>query len=146
MFWPAARARHGRIDIGGEEQTAYGAAGPAALGIRCVFQELSLCPNLTVAENARMLHRALRGFGWRRRAGALIVGQARRDLSRPRHRARRSRADLSIGRRQMVEIARAFTVTIEPVQLVILDEPTSSLDAHTASQLLLFSGARSARG
>ena len=41
-------------------------------GIRCVFQELSLCPNLTVAENARILHPALRGFGWRPRAAALI--------------------------------------------------------------------------
>ena len=41
--------------------------------------------------------------------------------------------DLSIGRRQMVEIARAFTVSAErPARLVILDEPTSALDAHTA--------------
>lgn len=46
-----------------------------AAGLRCVFQELSLCPNLTVAENARIMHPALRGFGWRRRAGSLIVGK-----------------------------------------------------------------------
>ncbi|TGT93367.1 sugar ABC transporter ATP-binding protein, partial [bacterium M00.F.Ca.ET.163.01.1.1] len=46
--------------------------------------------------------------------------------------------DLSIGRRQMVEVARAFTLTREPLHLVILDEPTSSLDAHTAGQLLAF--------
>ena len=46
--------------------------------------------------------------------------------------------DLSIGRRQMVEVARAFTVTDKPLHLVILDEPTSSLDAHTAGQLLAF--------
>ncbi|WP_292150030.1 ATP-binding cassette domain-containing protein, partial [Mesorhizobium sp.] len=46
--------------------------------------------------------------------------------------------DLSIGRRQMVEVARAFTLTREPLHLVILDEPTSSLDAHTAGQLLSF--------
>jgi ribose transport system ATP-binding protein len=38
----------------------------------------------------------------------------------------------------MVEVARAFTATNEPVRLVILDEPTSSLDAHTAAQLLAF--------
>ena len=38
----------------------------------------------------------------------------------------------------MVEVARAFTVTDEPLQLVILDEPTSSLDAHAAGQLLGF--------
>ena len=46
--------------------------------------------------------------------------------------------DLSIGRRQMVEVARAFTVTHAPLALVILDDPTSSLDARTAGQLLAF--------
>ncbi len=38
----------------------------------------------------------------------------------------------------MVEIARAFSVTDTPVSLVILDEPTSSLDVHVAGQLLAF--------
>jgi ribose transport system ATP-binding protein len=38
----------------------------------------------------------------------------------------------------MVEVARAFTVTKDPLNLVILDEPTSSLDVHTAGQLLSF--------
>ena len=38
----------------------------------------------------------------------------------------------------MVEIARAFTVSDAPARLVILDEPTSSLDAHTAGQLLAY--------
>ena len=38
----------------------------------------------------------------------------------------------------MVEVARAFTVTEAPLDLVILDEPTSSLDAHAAGQLLAF--------
>jgi ribose transport system ATP-binding protein len=47
-------------------------------------------------------------------------------------------SDLAIGRRQMIEIARAFTVTSEPLRLVILDEPTSSLDGHTAAQLFAF--------
>ena len=37
-----------------------------AQGIRCVFQELSLCPNLTVAENARILHPGVKGWRWRR--------------------------------------------------------------------------------
>ena len=128
----------GRIEIGGAEQKGYGAAEAKALGIRCVFQELSLCPNLTVAENARVFHRALTGFGWRKRAGKLIVeklneifpghGVAAGDLVQ----------SLSIGRRQMVEIARAFTVTDQPAQLVVLDEPTSSLDEHTTGQLLAY--------
>jgi ribose transport system ATP-binding protein len=106
------------------------------LGIRCVFQELSLCPNLSVAENARIMHPALRGFGWRTRAAALIVD--RLDAIFPGHGIDPSAivGDLSIARRQMVEIARAFTVTDTPSRVVILDEPTSSLDAMLASQLL----------
>jgi ribose transport system ATP-binding protein len=44
--------------------------------------------------------------------------------------------DLPIARRQMVEIARAFTVSDTSARVVILDEPTSSLDATLAAQLL----------
>ncbi len=128
----------GRIAIGGAEQTRYGAGEARALGVRCVFQELSLCPNLTVAENARVFHRALRGFGWRRRAGRLIL--AKLDEIFPGHGVAAGDLveNLSIGRRQMVEIARAFTVTDQPARLVVLDEPTSSLDEHTAGQLLAY--------
>src|SRR4029453_10709401 len=78
------------------------------------------------------------GLGWRRRAGDLIL--AKLDEIFPGHDigAADIVRDLSIGRRQMVEVARAFTVTDKPLHLVILDEPTSSLDAHTAGQLLAF--------
>lgn len=95
-----------------------------------------MCPNLTVAENTRVLHPGVRGFGWRGRAGRLILD--RLDEIFPRHGIAPSDlvADLSIGRRQMVEIARAFTEVAEPARLVILDEPTSSLDAVTSGQML----------
>jgi ribose transport system ATP-binding protein len=128
----------GTVTIGGTVQDRYSATLAQNLGIRCVFQELSLCPNLTVAENARINHASLKGFGWRRRAGDLIL--AKLDEIFPGHDISASDVvrDLSIGRRQMVEVARAFTVTVNPLHLVILDEPTSSLDAHTAGQLLAF--------
>jgi ribose transport system ATP-binding protein len=126
------------IQVNGDAQPGYGIELAHKLGIRCVFQELSLCPNLTVAENARILHPALRGFGWRRRAGALI--KAKLDEVFPGHGLSPDAvvSDLAIGQRQMIEIARAFTVTSEPLRLVILDEPTSSLDGHTAAQLFAF--------
>jgi ribose transport system ATP-binding protein len=126
----------GRIFISQEEQRFYSTARATALGIRCVFQELSLCPNLSVAENARVFHPGIRGFAWRRRAGRLIVDML--DEIFPGHGIAASDLvhDLSIGRRQMVEIARAFTVSDQPARLVILDEPTSSLDEATSRQLL----------
>ena len=46
----------GRLIIGGEEQPDYSVGRAQKLGVRCVFQELSLCPNLTVAENTRVTH------------------------------------------------------------------------------------------
>lgn len=128
----------GAVIVVGEARSGLTPGVTKRLGIRCVFQELSLCPNLTVAENARVFHASLRGFGWRRKAGALIHDKL--DEIFPGHGidAADLVQDLSIGRRQMVEIARAFTTTDEPVRLVILDEPTSSLDGHTAGQLLAF--------
>jgi ribose transport system ATP-binding protein len=128
----------GEIRIGGAVQSAYSVHRAHTLGIRCVFQELSLCPNLTVAENTRVGHSALKGWGWNRRAADLIMRQL--DEIFPDHGIAPDDVvgDLSIARRQMVEVARAFTVTDDPLRLVILDEPTSALDAHTAGQLLAF--------
>jgi ribose transport system ATP-binding protein len=132
------RPETGRLVLAGEDRRDYSPTRAKELGIRCVFQELSLCPNLTVAENARVFHPSLRGFGWQRRAGRLIVDKL--DEIFPDHRIRADDLlqDLAIGRRQMVEIARAFTVTDRPANLIILDEPTSSLDEHTAEQLLAY--------
>ena len=66
----------GRIVLSGEEQNGYSPDQAKQLGIRCVFQELSLCPNLTVAENARVLHPALSGFNWRSSGRRPDRGQA----------------------------------------------------------------------
>ena len=126
----------GRLVVDGEDQPHWNATRARAMGLRCVFQELSLCPNLTVAENARVVHPAIRGLGWRRRAGRLILDNL--DEIFPGHGVSASDLvqDLTIGRRQMVEIARAFSLSDAPARLVILDEPTSSLDGHSAGQLL----------
>jgi ribose transport system ATP-binding protein len=128
----------GEMTVMGSAETGYSVSRAKNVGIRCVFQELSLCPNLSVAENTRINHPAIRGFGWRRKAARLI--KAKLDEIFPGNGIDPNDivADLSIGRRQMVEVARAFTVTDDPLNMVILDEPTSSLDAHTAGQLLAF--------
>ncbi|EPX87818.1 monosaccharide ABC transporter ATP-binding protein [Rubellimicrobium thermophilum DSM 16684] len=107
-----------------------------ALGLRCVFQELSLCPNLTVAENARILHRG--HFGPRWRAEARRLAREALDAVFPGHGidVQAQVASLALAQRQMVEIALAFAEAGRPARLVILDEPTSSLDAGVAGQLL----------
>jgi ribose transport system ATP-binding protein len=127
---------HGRIVIEGEPREAYSVVLAHKLGIRCVFQELSLCPNLTVAENVHVLHPSIAGWGWRKRAGELIRGKLQEIFPDNDIAADAIVGDLPIGKRQMVEVARAFTTTEAPLHLVILDEPTSSLDSHRAGQLL----------
>ncbi|MDH5708270.1 MAG: sugar ABC transporter ATP-binding protein [Hylemonella sp.] len=106
------------------------------MGIRCVYQELSLCPNLTLAENMRITQPELCGWAWRQRASAQLMASL--DLIFPGHGLRPDQVvgELGIGRRQMVEIARAFTPGRQALELMILDEPTSSLDNHAAAQLL----------
>jgi ribose transport system ATP-binding protein len=117
-----------------------------ALGIRCVFQELSLCPNLSAMENTLVVHPTLGGIGWERRTGALIAGALAEIFPGHRIDVRRPVSELSIGDRQMIEIARAFTESDAPAKIVILDEPTSSLDSRAAEQLLLYLGRAAARG
>ena len=128
----------GRIEVDGQAAPHYDANAARDKGVRCVFQELSLCANLTVAENMCIVHPQLRGRGWRRRATALMREKLEEIFPGNGLKGNELVSDLTLTQQQMVEIARGFTVTDAPVRLVILDEPTSSLDAHTAEQLLAF--------
>ena len=114
----------GGVHIGGH--AAFGSGAPHAaspiraahaLGLRCVFQELSLCGNLSIAENTRIAHPAIRGWGWRNKAAALIM--ARLDEIFPGHGLTPGMTvgDLPIGKRQAVEIARAFSQTDTPAEI-----------------------------
>jgi ribose transport system ATP-binding protein len=136
----------GTLSVAGRPVSHYDANAAREAGVRCVFQELSLCANLSIAENMCILHPQLKRRGWRRKATALMVEQL--DAIFPGHgmKGHELVADLTLTQRQMVEIARGFTVVAAPVKLVILDEPTSSLDAHTAGQLLVFVRAAARRG
>lgn len=128
--------QQGEISSDGTKMAAYGIGVARGRGVRSVFQELSLCPNLSIIENTRIMHRSLGGFGWRNRARAIIAASL--DMVFPGHGidVRGKVGALSIAQRQMVEIAMAFSDAGDPPRLVILDEPTSSLDAGLAAQLL----------
>jgi monosaccharide-transporting ATPase len=103
------------------------------LGISTVYQEVNLCPNLTVAENL-LIGRQPRRFGvgidWKK-----LNAQAREylkvldveiDVTKPL-------GSYSVAIQQMAAIARALVVS--NARVLILDEPTSSLTAHETAQL-----------
>jgi ribose transport system ATP-binding protein len=134
----AVQRTAGSFRYADDDIETWNAARAQAGGLRCIFQELSLCANLSAAENARIIHRELRGIGWRSRARQLIATAL--DEIFPGHGIEPNVkiSDLSIGSRQMVEIARAFTETDIAVRCVILDEPTSSLGHQATEQLLAY--------
>ncbi|MDF2621058.1 MAG: inner-rane translocator [Xanthobacteraceae bacterium] len=142
------RADAGSIEIRGIsiETDIYDTTLAQTGGIRIVHQELSLCDNLSVAENffLEAPEGARAAPGWRR----LYRERARAALDEvfPGHGiAVDARiGHLQIGQRQMVEIVRA--VTAPQVRLVILDEPTSSLGLERSRQLRAFIKARAAAG
>ena len=110
-------------------------------GIAMIYQELTLAPHLTVAENVMLgMERSRWGFAVDDREkirGILAdLGHAAIDLdAQVRH--------LSISARQVVEIARAL---MSNARLVIMDEPTSSLSSADAKALFRAVGRLAASG
>ncbi|GLX95341.1 sugar ABC transporter ATP-binding protein [Herbidospora sp. NBRC 101105] len=121
----------GEIELAGDRVAFTGPLEAQKAGISTVYQEVNLCPNLSVAENV-FIGREPRRFGrirWRemrRRAAELLTRlDLAIDVTKPL-----SRYSLAI--QQMVAIARAIDVD---ARVLILDEPTSSLDAGEVAQL-----------
>jgi ABC-type sugar transport system ATPase subunit len=124
-------ADSGTISLHGRPVTIGNAREADRLGIATVFQELSLLPNLTVAQNLVLGREP-------RRLGLLDVAAMRERARKVLERLKLPIAPdtpvnrLSLAERQMVEIAKALAS--EP-RLLILDEPTAPL-GQRESQLL----------
>ncbi len=101
------------------------------LGISTVYQEVNLVPNLSVAENLFLGRQPTRlgSIRWGRMNRLAQEALARLNLSID---VTRDLGSYSIAIQQMVAIARALDVR---VKLLILDEPTSSLDAGEVREL-----------
>jgi ribose transport system ATP-binding protein len=124
----------GAVEVDGAEIGDWSPETARAAGIRIVFQELSLCPDLRVFENVLVSRPEIGGRGWRPRARRLIRAQL--DEVFPGHGISPwARIEtLTLAQRQMVEIAIA-TLREGDLRLVILDEPTSALDRDAAASL-----------
>ncbi|TCL03217.1 monosaccharide ABC transporter ATP-binding protein (CUT2 family) [Sodalis ligni] len=103
------------------------------LGVQVIYQDLSLFPNLTVAENIAIgLHGGgLKQVNWKKITGLAADAMQSIGVSL---RLNDKVADISIAQRQLVAICRAMAAD---ARLVIMDEPTSSLTRHEVDALLL---------
>ncbi|WP_235531051.1 MULTISPECIES: sugar ABC transporter ATP-binding protein [unclassified Nocardioides] len=121
----------GTILVGGEDHRFSTPAAAQAAGISTVYQEVNLVPNLTVAENM-LLGREPRRFG-----GIDVRAMNRRARSTLERLGldidpRSTLGDHPIAVQQLVAIARAVDVE---ARVLILDEPTSSLDTDEVVKL-----------
>jgi monosaccharide-transporting ATPase len=126
------RPDKGTIELDGRPVVVNSPLHAQSLGISTVYQEVNLCPNLTVAENI-LIGRQPSKFGrvdWKAmniRARELLAElEVNIDVTQPL-------GSYSVAIQQMAAIARALVIS--DAKALILDEPTSSLTAHETEQL-----------
>src|SRR5215468_8265994 len=122
----------GTLEVAGQQVTLHGPAAARAAGIAVIYQEPTLFPDLSVAENMFIGRQPLRG-GRRidRRAMLAEAGAIFRRLGVPLDPARLARG-LSIADQQVVEIGKALSLD---ARVIVMDEPTAALSAAETGRL-----------
>jgi simple sugar transport system ATP-binding protein len=121
----------GTITVAGRAREFRGTADAQAAGISTVYQEVNLCTNLSVGENVMLGHEI-------RRAGVIDWKATHREAARHlenlgvRIDTRSILSKHSIAIQQLVAISRAM---VTESTVLVLDEPTSSLDRVEVDQL-----------
>jgi ribose transport system ATP-binding protein len=122
----------GRMTLEGREVTFSSPAAANQAGIASIFQELSLIPDLSVADNI-VISNPPRRFGLiDRRAQRRIAEEALARAGAEDIHPRAPVKDLPLSRRQMVEIAKALA---RHPRILILDEATSALTAADVTKV-----------
>jgi putative multiple sugar transport system ATP-binding protein len=122
----------GTIRFDGQERQFRGIRDSEALGIIIIHQELALIPLLSIAENIFLASPPSR-FGVIDRETAHVRTQALLRQVGLDERPDARVGDLGVGKQQLVEIAKALS---KEVRLLILDEPTASLNERDSAALL----------
>ncbi len=125
------QADAGEIRLAGQRVQPGSPKDAERLGISTVYQEVNLVPSLSVAENITLGRQPGR-FGWLN--WRAIRRRAREALARLEFTCDvdAELGSLSVAHQQMVAIARALDTE---ARLLVLDEPTASLDEHEVAEL-----------
>ena len=122
----------GRMFIGGEPFRPTRPLDSRRAGVAMIYQELSLAPELSVEDNI-MLGQEMSTAGiLRRRPQRERIAGILQQLGHPDLKPNRLVRSLSIGAKQLVEIARALASN---ARVMIFDEPTSSLPKRDVDRL-----------
>ncbi|MGS0742503.1 sugar ABC transporter ATP-binding protein [Glaciimonas sp. GG7] len=103
------------------------------LGIGIIYQELSVVDNLSVAENIFLAKEQVGRFGLLDRKSMNNAAREVLQLLDMEMEPTARVADLSVGQKQMIEIAKAISYQSK---VIIMDEPTASLSHHETRTLL----------
>ena len=132
----AVRPSAGSLSLAGRPVTFRNTAHAVREGVAVVAQELSLFPRLDILDNLFPMREP--------RIGPFIDRRKMRALALPvmeelgiNRRLDTPVADLTLAERQLVEIAKALIVR---PKVLLLDEPTSALEAGTSARLLKLLG------
>ncbi|GAA4192687.1 sugar ABC transporter ATP-binding protein [Microbacterium oryzae] len=126
------RIDEGEIRIAGEPRRLGGTADAQSAGISTVYQEVNLCANLTIGENVMLGHEVKGAAGINWRATHRAASAALEKLGLGHLNPKQSLATLPLAIQQLVAISRSM---VAQCKVLILDEPTSSLDANEVEQL-----------
>ena len=122
----------GDIVFDGEVQQFKGIADSEEKGIAIIYQELALVPELTVYENIYFGHEIMHGktIDWNETIvkASEMLKKVKLDVD-PSIKVK----ELGVGKQQLIEIAKALS---KNVKLLILDEPTASLNEDDSENLL----------
>jgi ribose transport system ATP-binding protein len=122
----------GSMELAGQSYAPRGPHAARLAGVAMIYQELTLCRDLSVEDNI-MLGQERHQLGWLRRADQRRrVHDALALLGHAELRPETPVAELSVGAQQLVEIARALVLD---AKVIVFDEPTSSLAGHDVKHL-----------
>ena len=122
---------HGVLRVDGKEVSLGSPKAALRLGLVCMFQELSLVPDLTVRENL-LLGAPGAGLGWLNSEGLSRAQEVLNRIGGENIKMAARVADLTLPQRQQVEIAKAI---MKKPRLLILDEATSALNASVVEKV-----------
>ena len=114
----------GEVLLGGKEVHFASALDASAHKIAAVFQELSLVPQMSVADNIFLMRERTTKAGFLNRKRAISDAEKLFAKYNLNIKANRIVSDLSTAQRQLTEIIKAVSAESE---IIIFDEPTSSL-------------------